>query len=296
MKAVAERRGPANVAATLYEETPESLTARGAAHARAAALPPAGSRPSACGPQSKRAVGSTPCAAHSGARDERWGPPKRGLRIWGREQAITRDNERPCFVPLRRARDCAPDLTSSRGGREDRRCPRSGGGAAALVRGLRQGADQVPRRTNRLSGLLARRDAHGLRLSEGGARSCARDVPQQVSAPEAVRHAYQWLVVRLEAIDKEELCELVFEPGRCRPPSPGSNRDPKKRMGAPHFATRALGRHVWASGASRSSGGARGSCCGRRIRTSWRRRSRPVRVALGSRRSRDHSRGRGSSG
>ena len=28
VKAVAERRGPANVAATLYEETPESLTAR----------------------------------------------------------------------------------------------------------------------------------------------------------------------------------------------------------------------------------------------------------------------------
>ena len=74
--------------------------------------------------------------------------------------------------------------------------------------------DKVPRRTHRVSGLLAGRDADGLCLSERGARSCAQDVPAKFLRPKPSDMRYQWLVVRLEAIDKDELGELVFDAWR----------------------------------------------------------------------------------
>ena len=81
--------------------------------------------------------------------------------------------------------------SSSRDGREDRRA------CAAWRRGCRGRARPssgagciVPRRTHGVSGASrVTRRSMGFRLPEGGARSCARDVPAQVSAPQAVRHA-----------------------------------------------------------------------------------------------------------
>ena len=67
----------------------------------------------------------------------------------------------------------------------DRRRAVGGEHAAAVVRGVRAGPRQVPRRPDRLSGVLTRRDAARLRLSEGVAGRARRERAGEVHAAAA---------------------------------------------------------------------------------------------------------------
>src|SRR3954468_20816802 len=83
--------------------------------------------------------------------------------------------------PTRPATSSRCSRSGDDAGRDRRRRARLRRAAAALVRGARARPRQVPRRADRLRRLLARRDADGLRVLQGGARGAggvrASEVP-----------------------------------------------------------------------------------------------------------------------
>ena len=87
--AVAERRGPARAAATMYAETPESRAAR-EQHDSSDGSPARWEPTSARAQPSRRAVGSTPSAAHSGAGAELAGDRCYPLQAGRRNRAAAR--------------------------------------------------------------------------------------------------------------------------------------------------------------------------------------------------------------
>jgi hypothetical protein len=62
------------------------------------------------------------------------------------------------------------------------------------------------------------RDDHGLRLPERRARRTRRIRARQIPRAQPLRHAYRWVQARLDAIDVDELRELLVDAWRmCSP-------------------------------------------------------------------------------
>ena len=75
---------------------------------------------------------------------------------------------------------------------------------------------QVPRRAHRLRRLLAGRDADGLRLPQGGARrALVAAEPHKFQLPGPGDMRYRWVEARMDALDVDEMTELVSTPGGC---------------------------------------------------------------------------------
>ena len=103
VRGLADKRGPASVAATLYEETPESIARAGAAHGRAPACTTPRRRPR----RAPDEAGSPPSrGVAAGAAPRRWltqsdgstGRPGRVMLPAGHHQAITSTARRPAWT------------------------------------------------------------------------------------------------------------------------------------------------------------------------------------------------------
>ena len=90
---------------------------------------------------------------------------------------------------------------------------RSDGRVAAVVR-LSQGPDQVPRWTDRHLAFSRDETLMGFAFPKEEREAALETYPDKFLRPKPSDMRYQWLVVRLEAIDKDELRELVFDAWR----------------------------------------------------------------------------------
>ncbi|WP_370647011.1 MmcQ/YjbR family DNA-binding protein [Mycobacterium sp. IDR2000157661] len=100
--------------------------------------------------------------------------------------------------------------------------------ALALPRAYDGGARSrdVPGRTAGIPRLLAGRDGAGIRLAPGGTSRSGGGRAQKFMLPRPSEMQYNWAVVRLDAIELDELRELILDAWRmCVPKSVAAQID-----------------------------------------------------------------------
>src|SRR5947208_5911170 len=103
---------------------------------------------------------------------------------------------------------CAAD------GCDDRRCPGDRRHPPSFVRGARARPGEVPGRAHPLCRVLRGRDDHGFGFSRDEREVLVASEPDKFLMPRPSDMRYQWVCVQLNAIDVDELRELLVDAWR----------------------------------------------------------------------------------
>ncbi|HLL66180.1 MAG TPA: hypothetical protein VK453_10595 [Micromonosporaceae bacterium] len=132
---------------------------------------------------------------------------RRGRGCWGYLTSVLLTSD-SLAVPACRTRSLWCGDGDGRAG------PAGGDGAAAHRGAPHPGPGEVPGRPDRLPRPAGRRDIDGLRAPKEERAALVAGAPEKFRLPGASDLRYNWVEVRLDAIDGSELPELVIEAWR----------------------------------------------------------------------------------